>query len=322
MRFLIYGAGALGQALGCMLTVSGHQVDLVLRKRFLKIIAEEGLNVTGIYGNFHASAQKLNLMTDVAGADGSVYDFILITTKAYDTAHAAKNIAALSKCTSPVVSMQNGCGNIEQLSAQFGNERTLGARIITGFEIEQAARVKITVSADAVHIGSSLSGRISEKAQKLADAISQAGLPCSAVEDIFQSLHAKLLYNCALNPLGAILGVHYGALSDNKATRTIMNRVIDETFNVIKALGNNIPWPTADRYKELFYNTLIPATFRHRPSMLQDLENNKLTEVDALLGYVSVQGQKAGVATPTCELLASLIRFKEDAALRTKPRQD
>ena len=67
----------------------------------------------------------------------------------------------------------------------------------------------------------------------------------------------------------------------------IVDRVIDEIFNVITALGNNILWPTADRYKELFYNTLIPATFHHRPSMLQDLENNKLTEVGALVGYVS-----------------------------------
>lgn len=313
MRLLIYGAGALGQALGCMLTASGHQVDLVLRKRFSKIIAAEGLSVTGIYGNFHASAKKLNLITDIAGVSGSVYDFILITTKTYDTAHAAKDIAALSKCTCPVVSMQNGCGNLEQLSAQFGNQRTLGARIITGFEIEQVAQVKITVSADAVHIGSSLPGRITKSAQQLADTINQAGLPCIAVEDIFQSLYAKLLYNCALNPLGAILGVHYGALSENKATRAIMDRVINETFNVIKALGNNIPWPTADRYRELFYKTLIPATYHHRPSMLQDLENKKLTEVDALVGYVSEQGQKTGVATPTCELLAALIRFKEDA---------
>jgi len=46
--------------------------------------------------------------------------------------------------------------------------------------------------------------------------------------------------------------------------------------------------------------------------MLQDLDNNKLTEVDALVGYVSKQGQKTGVATPTCDLLASLIHFKED----------
>jgi 2-dehydropantoate 2-reductase len=322
MRLLIYGAGALGQALGSMLAASGQQVDLVLRERFCKKIAEEGLKVTGIYGNFHASAKRLNLKTDIIGADGSVYDFILITTKAYDTAQAAKDIAALSYCTCPVVSMQNGCGNLEQLIAQFGNDRTLGARIITGFEIEQAARIKITVSADAIHIGSSLPGRVTPSARQLAHAISEAGLPCIAVEDIFQSLHAKLLYNCALNPLGAILGVHYGALSENSETRAIMDRVIDETFNVIKALGNNIPWPTADSYKELFYKTLIPATFHHRPSMLQDLENNKLTEVDALVGYVSEQGQKTGVATPTCELLASLIRFKEDAVHRIKPRQD
>jgi len=172
------------------------------------------LGVTGIYGNFHASAKELNLMTDIAGADGSVYDFILPTTKAYDTACAAKDIAALSKCTCPAVSMQNGCGNVEQLSAQFGKDRSLGARIITGFEIEQATQVKITVSAGAIHIGGCLPGKITDSAQQLADVINQAELPCIAVADISQSLYAKLLYNCALS--------------------------------------NNIPWPTADNYKEFF----------------------------------------------------------------------
>lgn len=50
--------------------------------------------------------------------------------------------------------------------------------------------------------------------------------------------------------------------------------------------------------------------------MLQDLENNKPTEVEALLGFVSIRGRQAGVPTPTCDLLAGLMRFKERLACR------
>jgi 2-dehydropantoate 2-reductase len=45
--------------------------------------------------------------------------------------------------------------------------------------------------------------------------------------------------------------------------------------------------------------------------MLQDLENNKPTEIDALTGYVSAQGKKHAIRTPRCDLLNALIRFKQ-----------
>ena len=308
MRFLVFGAGALGQALGCMLAMAGHDVDLVLRRRFIEDLEKEGLRVSGVFGDFAVPPARLGLLEETSGAG---YDFILITTKAYDTGRAFAAVASLPDCRCPVVSMQNGCGNVEQLLERFGPERSLAARVITGFEIIAPGHIRITVSADAVHLGGAVSGPIPEAAGVLAGVIDGAGLPCRAVADIHQDLHAKLLYNCALNPLGAILGVHYGALADNKETRAIMDKVIDETFAVIKGIGGKVPWPDADSYKKVLYDRLIPITADHRPSMLQDLENGKPTEVEALLGYISNQGRVAAVPTPVCDLLAGLMRFKE-----------
>jgi len=313
MRFLVFGAGALGQALGCMLAVAGHHVDLVLRRRFIDCIKKEGLRVSGIFGDYAATPAMLGLLEDVSRADGR-YDFVLITTKAYDTGRAIAAVASLPGCGCPVVSMQNGCGNVEQVLERFGLERSLGARVITGFEIAAPGQIRITVSADAVHLGGAVGGPIPEAAENLAGVIDRAGLPCRAVADIHQDLYAKLLYNCALNPLGAILGVHYGALAENDETKAIMDKVIDETFAVIQGIGGKTPWPDANSYKDLFYHRLLPITSQHRPSMLQDLENHKPTEVEALLGYVSKKGRAAAVPTPTCDLLAGLVRFKESLA--------
>ena len=143
-------------------------------------------------------------------------------------------------------------------------------------------------------------------------ALDRAGLPAVAVADVRSSLYAKLLYNCALNPLGAILGVPYGALGERAETRRIMDRVMDEAFAVIRALGGHLPWPDADSYRADFYNRLLPATAGHRPSMLQDLEQGKPTEVEALVGYVSRQAERFGLAAPACDMLADLIRFRQD----------
>lgn len=313
MHFLIYGAGALGQALGCLLAGRNHRVTLVVRARFIEAIRNNGLSVDGIFGDYHVEASRLALTDSITGRDGSDYDYILLTTKSYDTAAALSDLASLVRCSCPVVSMQNGCGNLEQVEKVFGTARSLGARIITGFEIQRPAAVSITVSADDVHIGAPQPGTIPESALLLAQTIHQAGLPCVAVEDIHQSLFAKLLYNCALNPLGAILGVHYGLLADSQQTREIMNGVIDETFAVIRAVGGELAWQTPDQYRSHFYQNLIPATYHHRPSMLQDLENHKPTEVEALVGYVSAQGKRHRISTPRCDLLSALIRFRERA---------
>ncbi len=314
MRVLIYGAGALGQGLGCLLATAGHQVDLVIRPRYLEALRSGGLRVAGIFGEFQTEPGRLGLLTDLGGLDKGDYDAILLTTKTYDTAAAVEAIAGLRGCRCPVVSMQNGCGNLEKLVARLGQERSLAARVITGFEIERPGLVRITVCADAIHVGGCRRGEIPSAAVDLAEALSAAGHPCIAVDDIHRSLFAKLLYNCALNPLGALLGVHYGALGESEQTRSVMDQVINETFAVITAMGGVTPWPDATAYRDVFYGQLLPATCHHRPSMLQDLENNKLTEVEAMVGYVSAQGRNFRVPTPCCQVLAALVRFKEQQA--------
>ncbi|NLX19098.1 MAG: ketopantoate reductase family protein [Desulfobulbus sp.] len=316
MHFLIFGAGALGQAIGCMLAADGHQVDLLIRSRFLNHLQETGLKVHGVLGTFQAPPEQLGLLTSLKARSGASYDIILLTTKTYDTDSAITAIAGLSSCYCPVVSMQNGCGNLEKLEARLGRERSLAARIITGFEIEQPGVVQVTVSADAVHVGGCVAGVVPAAARRLADALTGAGLPTVAVPDIYQSLYAKLLYNCTLNPLGAILGVHYGLLGESEETRMLMDQVIDETFTVLTTMGGSMPWPDAVAYREVFYGQLLPATSNHRPSMLQDLEQHKPTEVEAMVGYVSAQGRIYGVPTPCCDFLTALVRFKEQQSIR------
>jgi len=314
MHILIYGAGALGQAVGCLLAADGHRVDLVVRPRFVEPLQTSGLAVTGIFGEYRAAPDRLGLLTHLRAHRGADYDVILLTTKTYDTDTAIADIAGLTRCYCPVVSMQNGCGNLEKLEERLGRERSLAARVITGFEIERPGLVRITVSADAIHVGGCVRGVIPAAAKRLAEALARAGLPCIAVDDITQSLFAKLLYNCALNPLGAVLGVHYGALADHNETRMLMDQVIDEAFAVISTMGGTTFWPDATAYRKVFYGQLVPATYHHRPSMLQDLEQGKPTEVEAMAGYVAAQGRKYGVPTPCCDVLAALVRFKEEQA--------
>ncbi len=318
MRFLVFGAGAVGQTLGCILAADSvcHDVDLVVRERFLDVIREKGLGVSGIFGDFNAPPGRISAFPDIRDVSEKLYDYILVTTKSYDTGNAASVLGAIHDKSSMIVSMQNGCGNMEWLAETFGEERILGARIITGFEIESPGRVRITVSADDIHIGGYREDEHNQAAELLAGAIDHAGLPCISTTHIRKDLYAKLLYNCALNPLGAILGVHYGALADDPDSRYLMDMVINEVFAVIKSLGGRTHWDSPKEYRTFFYEQQVPATYNHRSSMLQDLEQGKPTEVDALTGWVAARGKETGIATPYCTTLSRLVRFRERTPVR------
>ncbi len=311
MRILVFGAGAVGQAVGCMLANAGHAVDLVLRERYIERIRAQGLSVSGIFGEYAVPQNGIGAFSSIEDVAGNAYDFALITAKSFDTDGAVEALSSLHQQDFIAVSMQNGCGNIEKVERRFGRDRTLGGRVITGFEIVSPGHVKITVTADAVHIGGTVEGETPLAASVLAEAIDAAGLPCVATARIRRDLFAKLLYNCALNPLGAALGVHYGALGDNPDARAVMNAIIDEVFAVITASGGATHWNSPEDYRAFFYGSQVPATYNHRSSMLQDIERGKRTEVDALTGYVSEAGRACGVPTPVCDTLSSIIRFKE-----------
>lgn len=311
MNILVFGAGAVGQAVGCMLAASGHTVSMILRERHRVIIDGGGLAVTGLYGDHAVPAGAIRAFTDVSECAGERFNYTLITVKSYDTVTAADSLRMLDHPGLVAVSMQNGCGNLEVVEERFGPERTLGARVITGFEIERPGLVRITVSADAIHIGGFNEGTVPGSARIIADAVNASGLPCTVTQYIRRDLFAKLLYNSALNPLGAALGVHYGALGDNPHARTIMNGVIEEVFAVMKAMNVATYWDTPGEYMEFFYSNQIPATYHHRSSMLQDLERGSRTEIEALTGYVGRQGRIYGIPTPVCDTLSEIVRFLE-----------
>lgn len=120
-----------------------------------------------------------------------------------------------------------------------------------------------------------------------------------------------MLFNCALNPLGAIFNVPYGALAEQEDSRRIMDKVIHEVFRVMEAAGYSTHWASAAEYLEAFYGTIVPLAAKHCSSTLQDIQAGKKTEIDALSGAVIRLGKTQGIAVPCNEMLYNVIRFME-----------
>jgi 2-dehydropantoate 2-reductase len=310
MRILVCGAGAVGSVLGGLLARSGHRVALLGRPRHMAAVRRHGLSIEGIWGSHHvAGIEAASTSTELADRN---FDVVLVTVKSYDTPAAIELIRQLDCGAGTILSVQNGHGNTQALEAAFGRGRVLGARIITGVELPEPGQVTVTVSADDIRLGPpDGEADLMPLARELAGAFQAAGIPTSPTDRYREFLWAKILYNCSLNPLGALLRATYGQLAEDPGTRPLIDQIIAEAFAAARGAGIPLFWDAAADFRRHFYDELIPPTARHYPSMLRDLERRGRTEIDALNGAVVQLARQHDQQAPVNEMLTALIKLRE-----------
>ena len=301
MKFLVVGVGAIGSAYLAFLTRAGHKAAGLVRRNPVNRI-----RVEGIWGEFEVNVNTYTSVEEIP----FIPDLVIISVKSYDTENALKSIKPIISESNYVMIAQNGYGNYEKAVELLGEGRVILSRIIFGSKVIKPGHIRITVSADDVVIGDP-SGKIDEGfIKRLAKTFTEAGIPTRYEKDVYKYLVDKVIYNSALNPLGALFEVNYGRLAENPYTKELMDRVIEEIFKVIKEC--NIPtfWKSAQEYKRIFYEKLLPPTANHYPSMLEDIKKGK-TEIDALNGAIVMLGKKCGIETPTNEFITKMVKAKE-----------
>jgi 2-dehydropantoate 2-reductase len=307
MNVAVLGAGAVGLSVAAKLSAVCN-VHAVCRPRHVDAIAERGFEMTGIWGD--GTYRFTCSETYLPERD---FDYIIITSKSTDTKALCEQFKD-AIAGAEVVSLQNGIGN-EEIIAGY-TEGVIGGMIITGFEWQGAARVHVSVEAGPVKLGRFPRGS-EEEVQALVALFSRAGIHCEESSEIRADLWAKTLYNCALNPLGAVMNVPYGDLDDTFAWE-IIGDVVAEAFAVCRAEGVPLIWETPADYLAYLAGVQLPATARHHSSMLQDITLGRKTEIDFLNGAVVSLGNAHGIPTPANAMLARLIRFKETLGTRER----
>ncbi len=313
MRVLIYGAGAVGLGLASCLLKSKAEICLIDRPDTIRELRQGGLVRTGMFGQFRAESNSFTAYQSLDEIRNTTFDFILVCVKSFDSASSAADLSrhrSVFGQDTKIVLCQNGWGNAEKVISHFPKERVYSARVITGFTRRKPNEVEITVHADAIHIGS-LFGCGLECVEPLTKAIAEGGIPAITVPDIEKDLWAKMLYNCALNPLGAILDVSYGALAENNYSRGLMNHIIEEVFAVMGAAGFMTHWSCADDFLKIFYDKLVPDTAKHKSSTLQDIAAGRKTEIDSLTGEVLALAEKYHIDAAYNRAIYTIIKFVE-----------
>ena len=311
MRYLIMGTGALGTVFGGLLRRTGQVVDFIGRGRHFEVLRQQGLTIDGIWGQVQLGPVSIPPADSTLGQP---YDIILLCVKSFDTAAACRQLRPWLAPQGLVISIQNGLGNLEIITQECGPAAAVGARVIFGARISRPGVATVTVYADKVLLGGESGANQSPKLHQVAAHLNEAGIPTAVVENILTHIWEKVLYNCALNPLGAILGVTYGDLAASSHTRDLMFALIDEIYRVAAVKQIPLQHPTAQAYFQHFLEHLVPPTAAHHPSMLQDLQQGRQTEIEALNGAICRYGKECHLPTPYNDAVCQFIRFLQVGA--------
>ena len=311
MNILIIGAGSVGIGLASSVASQGANVSIYARGETANAIKENGIKRTGLFK--HYEIKSVPVYEKYEEIPENTFDYIFISSKTTANEDIADNLNKrrdILKDNAKIIIFQNGFGNDEAFLRYFTAEQVFCARVITGFRRPERHISEVTVYTEPMLLGS-LQNQNPECLQEIADMITSSGINCEISNEVDKYLWAKMLYNCTLNPLGAILDKTYGELTENPYTIEIMNNLIDEIFEVIKASPYETLWDNPDEYKDIFYSKLVPDTYNHYSSTHQDIQHKIITEIDSLNGKVIQLGEGNNINVSTNKLIYNMIKAIE-----------
>jgi 2-dehydropantoate 2-reductase len=300
LRIAVIGAGAIGCLFGARLHLAGQSVLLIHHKKNVAAsIAKNGVRIREPSGR----VVRANIKTRTRLSRNDKPDLILVTVKAYDTENVALSLRATKLQNVPVLSLQNGLGNVETLGLHLGRDSIIGGTTSEGALTNGPGRVNHT-GFGMTWLGE-MKGGLSKRCQAIGKAFRAAGFKTVITSNIKGVLWTKAIVNSAINPVTAIMHVRNGDLG-NPELRDIALRVIDEGTAVARANGVLLEPST-----RALFARILASTARNKSSMLQDIEVGRKTEIRELNGSISILGRLRGVSTPYNELLTGLVLFLE-----------
>jgi 2-dehydropantoate 2-reductase len=300
----VVGAGSVGSVFGGRLAVAGHDVWLVHRRR--EVV--NALRRTGLRLDSRTGTEQIAIQATDAPAEIGPVDLVLVLTKSADTRAAAESARPLVDDRTLVATLQNGLGNAETLAEVLGPQHVVQGLTYVGAALVGPGHARLTAPGQTF-VGELRGGR-SPRTENLARALTDAGMPTDATDDLLEMVWGKLVINAALNATAALTGASGTSALDSPAIFEMLGLVANETAAVAAALGITLPFADA-AWRVRKHCADVGAS---KPSMLQDMEHGRPTEVDAINGAVVRAGTRAGVPTPYNQALLLLVRGREQVS--------
>ncbi len=300
-RVCVVGGGVIGSLFAGHLGQVTDVSVLCRRDEHARALAEHGLRVSG----------RHELTTPVAAAvspdDLPEPDLVIVATKATGLEAAAASLAGRWPAAT-VMTVQNGLG-AEDVVRRRGDWPLLSAVTFMSGTKHSDTHVEYILDTET-WIGP-YRGAALERAREAGELLARSGLNVEVLEDLRPAQWSKLIFNATVNGVAALTGLPHDFHFADGALGELVHTLVDEGKAIAHAAGIELhddPWEM---------NVL--ATRRgsaHYPSMLEDVERGRPTEVELINGALVRQAREHGLDAPLQGAVYALIRGREAAYAR------
>lgn len=321
MKICVFGAGAIGGYMGVKLAQAGADVSLVARGPHLAAMQQNGLRLIE-----EGQEHKVSVSASDTPADLGEQDYIIITLKAHSVPPVVEKMRPLIGKNTTIVSGVNGVPwwyfhkiggplegrrlhSVDPDDAQwngFGPDNVLGCVVYPAAEVIEPGVIK-HIEGNRFSLGEP-DGSKSERAISLSQTLSAAGLKAPVRPKLRDEIWVKLWGNLSFNPISALTHATLDVLCTDEGTRPIARAMMLEAQEIAEKLGVKFP---IDVERRIDGGAAVGA---HRTSMLQDLDQGRPMEIDALVASVQELGKITQTPTPIIDTVLGLVRLRARTA--------
>jgi 2-dehydropantoate 2-reductase len=308
-RVAVVGAGVIGSLYAAHLARVAEVSVLCRRDEHARALNEHGLRVSGR----HEFEARVRAATDPSAMDEP--ELAIVATKATEVGTVAQRLEG-HWSDAAVMTVQNGLGSEEELRLH-GDWRLVSA--VTFMSGTRHSDTHVEYILDTETWLGPFAGTSYELVEEAAELLVRAELKARPFEDLRPAQWSKLIFNSTVNTVAALTGLpHDGHFAERERTEQLghlVHALMDEGKAVAAAAGIELhedPWEM---------NVLATQRgSRHYPSMLEDVEAHRHTEVDHITGALVREAERLGVPVPLQAAMYRLVKAKEDSWQSIDPR--
>jgi 2-dehydropantoate 2-reductase len=324
LKFLVFGAGAIGTYFGGSLVLAGHDVVFVEQPKMVTELREHGLRLDLAIDKRRKTLDAFVIEPHSFVIEPSLeealkfgpFDVALFALKSFDTVAALEAMMPFADKLPPILCLSNGVENEQTIARAFGPEKVIYGTVTTAIGRRGAGDIVLEkLRGMGVASGHPLSA-------KLAAVLDGAYLNCRLYPEPHSMKWSKMLTNLISNPTSAILNMTATQVFANGRLYKLEIDMLKECLAVMKAQGLKVVDLPGTPVKLLAFATRLPLLLSRpflsraagsgrgakMPSFHIDLYSGRgKSEVEYLHGVIVREGKKLDIPTPVNELLTTTL---------------
>ena len=308
-RVCVVGGGVIGSLYAAHLAQVATVSVLTRRPEHAAALTEQGLRVTG-KSELDAALRATSDPAELPNAE-----LVIVATKATDLDAAASRLAGrLGGAT--VMTIQNGLG-AEEIVRAHGDWPLVSAVTFMSGVRHSDTHVEYELDTET-WLGPYAGTTTYERAREIERLLVASGLRARAFPDLRPAQWSKLIFNATVNTVAALTGLPhvsaFAAVAEPADLGRLVRDLMDEGKRVAAAAGVELhedPWEMNVLAVRRGETEQAHGAYAHVPSMLEDVNARRRTEVDFITGALVREATRLGVPVPLHEAVYRLVRAKE-----------